>query len=230
MSVKNGKDYLYLVWKDPNTRKQFTVGQLAKNGGYEFSYGLEVHEAINNGFKPLIAFENLNEKYKSTIMFPVFSSRLPDRKRNGIEKILKKYDLEEYDEYKLLKRSGAKLPIDNLVFIDPIIDVNEKKLKRLFYLAGTRYHFGCKGTDCSEAVEIKVGDKLNLYAEPDNKHDPNAVKVFHGNIHIGYIPRYYCSAINKALKNGYFYTLKVIEVLQNNLCNECIKVELTLYN
>ena len=101
------------------------MGQLSRNGGYEFNYGFEVDEAIRDGFKPLIAFDNIKEVYKSSIMFPVFSSRLPDKKRIGIDKILKKYDLDEYDEYKLLKRSGAKLPIDNLKFIDPIIDLDD---------------------------------------------------------------------------------------------------------
>ena len=40
--------------------------------------------------------------------------------------------MEEYDAYKLLKRSGARLPIDNLEFIDPILDENSVNLKRIF--------------------------------------------------------------------------------------------------
>lgn len=122
MSIKCGRDYIYLVWKDIKTRKQYIVGQLSKNGQFEFSYGFEVKEAIKNGFKVLIPFGDINKVYKSDILFPAFSSRLPDMKRKGIEKILSKYGLEEYDSYKLLKRSGAKLPIDNLEFIDPILD------------------------------------------------------------------------------------------------------------
>ena len=55
--------------------------------------------------------------YRSEELFPAFSSRLPDRKRKDIDKILKKYNLDEYDTYELLKRSGAKLPIDNLQFV-----------------------------------------------------------------------------------------------------------------
>ena len=63
------------------------------------------------------------------ILFPVFWSRLPDRKRRGIEKILEKYGLDEYDDYKLLKRSGARLPIDNLEFIDPILSEEDGSIK-----------------------------------------------------------------------------------------------------
>ena len=53
------------------------------------------------------------------MLFPVFASRLPDRKREDIDKILQKYGLKEFDEYELLKKSGARLPIDNLEFIVP---------------------------------------------------------------------------------------------------------------
>ena len=125
MSILNGRDYIYLVWKDTQTRRQFTVGELSKNGKFEFKYVDEVQEAIKNGFKPLISFEDLDKTYYSDILFPVFSSRLPDRKRRDIQKILEKYELSSFDDYKLLKRSGAKLPIDNLKFIDPILGDNQ---------------------------------------------------------------------------------------------------------
>lgn len=121
MSSKEGRDYLYLIWKDPITRRNYIVGQLTKNGQYEFSYGHEVKD------------EDIDKVYTSDSLFPTFSSRLPDRKRRGIERILAKYDLEEFNDYKLLKRSGARLPIDTIEFIDPILtgynrERNYKKL------------------------------------------------------------------------------------------------------
>ncbi len=36
MSVKDGKDYLYLIWKSEQTRNQYIIGQLTKNSQYEF--------------------------------------------------------------------------------------------------------------------------------------------------------------------------------------------------
>jgi len=120
VSRKDNRDYIYLIWKEPNTRRNYIVGQLSRNGQYEFSYGHEINKAIENGFKPLISFEDVDKLYKSDTLFPTFTSRLPDKKRRGIEKILSKYNLKEYDAYKLLKRSGARLPIDNLEFIDPM--------------------------------------------------------------------------------------------------------------
>lgn len=54
MSVKDGKDYLYLIWKCSSNRRQYIVGQLSKNGQYEFCYCEEFNEAVKEGFSPLI--------------------------------------------------------------------------------------------------------------------------------------------------------------------------------
>ena len=88
MSVKDGKDYLYLIWKSNNGGRQYIIGQLTKNGQYEFQYCNEYEEAIKDGFKPLVSFENPKKIYTCTDLFPVFSSRLPDRKRKDMDKIL----------------------------------------------------------------------------------------------------------------------------------------------
>lgn len=228
MSERNGRDYIYLVWQENKTRRRYVIGQLSKNGQYEFNYGFEVEDAINNGFKLLIGFDDINAVYKNDILFPVFSSRLPDRKRKGIDKILAKYGLSEFDEYKLLKRSGAKLPIDNLEFIDPIFE-EENEVKRNFYLAGSRHCMDCIGIDCIKSADLNIDEELELKNDLDNQYDDHAIKVLDSNNnHIGYIPRYYSAQISGLLKNGYKYKCKVTEVQKDNNCHECIKVELTL--
>lgn len=59
MSVKDGKEYLYLIWKCSTTRRQYIIGQLSRNGEYEFQYCGEIKAAMAAGFKPLVVFENL---------------------------------------------------------------------------------------------------------------------------------------------------------------------------
>lgn len=229
MSIKNGRDYIYLIWKDNETRRQYIVGQLSKNGQFEFSYGFEVKEAIEKGFNLLISFEDINNVYKSDMLFPVFSSRLPDKKRKGIDKILSKYELDEYNEYNLLKRSGARLPIDNLEFIDPILDEDSNNIIRKFYLAGPRHYVGCEGQDCAKSLDVKMNENLNLVLEPENNQDINAIKVFNSDrIHIGYVPRYFSAGITELLRKGYPYICKVIEAQKDKNCNECIRVELEI--
>ncbi|NLS84170.1 MAG: hypothetical protein GXZ14_00950 [Ruminococcaceae bacterium] len=112
-------DYLYLTWRPPNGKIYYIVGTLSKKEHFEFAYGHAVDDAIKNGFTPLISFPDLNKVYKSKDMFPAFACRLPDKNRRDIENILQKYGMTEYDEYEFLKRSGARLPIDTLWFIEP---------------------------------------------------------------------------------------------------------------
>ena len=115
--MKDFEEFLYLIWEHIPSGRQYVIGKLSKNEEYEFCYCEQIEEAMKNGFKPLVSFDRIDVVYKSEELFPAFSSRLPDRKRKDINKILKKYGLDEYDAYELLKRSGAKLPIDNLQFV-----------------------------------------------------------------------------------------------------------------
>ncbi len=226
MSLKDNKDFIYLIWKDPESRIQYTVGQLFKNGQYEFKYTDDIEEAKEHGFEPLISFEDISKKYKSNILFPVFSSRLPDKKRKDINHILNKYGLTEYDEYCLLKKSGAKLPIDNLKFVEPLFG-NEFNLCGEFYLAGVRHYMGCDSTDCDKADCLNINDKLSLVLEPENKYDKRAIKVLKSGKLLGYIPRYYNKNIRKLLieKNSK-YNCKIIEVNKDTDCDNCVKIRL----
>ena len=226
MSIKDGRDYLYLIWKDEKSRKQYIVAQLSKNGQYEFEYKHEVNEAQKHGFELLVTFPDTTTVYKNDILFPVFSSRLPDGKRKDIGNILKKHGLTEYDEYSLLKRSGARLPIDNLEFIDPILDKDED-FERIFYLAGSRHYINCSESNCNKAMQTNVGDELVLQLEQTNLHDSNAIEVFtKDNIKLGYIPRYYCEGVSELIKENIVLTCVVLSLEYEHNCRECIKVKL----
>lgn len=227
MSLQNGKDYLYLIWKDDKSRQQFIVGELSRNGQFEFQYCEEIDAAVQNGFTPLVCFPELNKMYVSDHLFNIFSSRLPDRKRKDMNKILQKYGLEEYEEYNLLKRSGARLPIDNMEFIDPILDLKEP-LVRKFFVAGLRHYLPCNGYNCEEVGNISRGDEVFLRREPDNKFDTDAVQLIllSGDL-LGYIPRYYSKGVSKILQQGRKVKCHVCYVDKNKNCNECVKVILS---
>lgn len=230
MFKKDKRDYIYLIWKDPDTRRNYIIGELSKNGQYEFSYGYEIKEAIEKGFEPLISFENINEIYKSDTLFPTFTSRLPDRKRRGLQKVLSKYGLKEYDAYKLLKRSGARLPIDNIEFIDPIPGKMDENIKRIFNIAGIRHHINCEGDSCEKTINLEVNDKLRLELDSENVYDEYAIKIVDSKSNtLGYIPRYYSKDLSNYLKEEINYKCFILEFNKNKVCNECIKVELQVY-
>lgn len=228
MSIKDGKDYLYLIWKSESTRRQYIVGQLTKNSQYEFRYCGEVQEAIEAGFTPLIPFPDINTTYSNNELFPVFSSRLPDRKRKDIDRILQKYNLDKYDSYEFLKKSGARLPIDNLQFIDPILEFNTP-FERTFYIAGVRYYLGCDGEKCEYSINVTRGDEVFLVKEPENSADSNAIRVMNEKKELlGYIPRYYSEAFTKIIDEGRDFNCYVANVDKNKCCSECIMITVTV--
>lgn len=113
------KDLVYLVWTDVKTGNKYKVAELYKeNGKFYFKYILEnVKEAQKYGFELLISFPQINAIYENPELFAVFSTRLPEPTRPEIKEILETYKMTEYDEFELLKRSGAKLPTDNYEFV-----------------------------------------------------------------------------------------------------------------
>lgn len=222
MSIKNGRDYMYLIWKAEKSRKQYIVGELSKNGKYEFKYSKEVHDAIKEGFTPLIPFTDIYKEYSSAELFPVFSSRLPDRKRKDMDKILEKYGMNEYDPYQLLKKSGARLPIDSMQFIDPILDF-DNAFERKFYMAGTRHYLGCKGNDCDKSITVQCGEEVYLKKEPENIYDSNAIKVVNYKEELlGYIPKYYSWAFTRIMDQKRNIFCHVVNINKNLCCSECI--------
>jgi len=226
--LKLNNNYLFLIWKDPNTRRNYTIGELYNTGNYRFKYNEEAEKAKEAGWTVPTAFPELNKTYESKTLFPVFSSRLPDRKRRDIKKILKKYGLSQFDEFELLKKSGARLPIDTYEFIDPIFP-DEETVERDFYVMGIRHYAACAGNACELLPDVVVDDYLTLVKEPENLYDSFAVRVLtEQGAHLGYIPRYYSQAITKRLCNGMTYSCKVLEVSPDSNCSECIKVRLNM--
>lgn len=113
------QDLVYLVWKDVKTGKKYKVAKLYKeNETFYFKYILEnVKEAQKSGFDLLIAFPQINALYDNPQLFAVFAARLPEPTRPEIKEILATHGMEEYDDFELLKRSGAKLPTNNYEFV-----------------------------------------------------------------------------------------------------------------
>ena len=223
MLEDNKSDFLYLIWKDPKTRRNFTVGKLTREETFKFQYDEEYKEAEKCGWRKLEAFPE-EKIYESEVLFPVFSSRLPDPKRRDIQKILEKYGLAQYDAYDLLKKNGGRLPIDTYEFISPIFP-NEETVQRDFFIMGIRHLAPCQGKDCTLLPQINVGDFLQLIPQPENSNDPFAIQVnTSAGKYLGYIPRYYNRAILERISKGFTYSCQVIEINRLDNCSECVKV------
>ena len=64
-------------------------------------------------------------------------------------------------------------------------------------LAGSQYYAVAKIWN-----DIKLGDRLMLTREPDNRHDRNAVRIDWNGQQLGYIPRAENRAVARALDAG----------------------------
>ena len=113
------KDLVYLVWTDVNTGNKYKVAELYKQENtFYFKYIMEnMEEAQKAGFKLLVAFPKIDVLYHNPKLFANFAARLPEPTRPEIKEILATYGMAEYDDFELLKRSGAKLPTDDYEFV-----------------------------------------------------------------------------------------------------------------
>lgn len=67
-----------------------------------------------------------------------------------------------------------------------------------FRVAGFAYHEGIYVIE-----ELRIGTTLELFAEPDNPYDTNAVAIYYKDVKIGYIPRESNALISKMILFGY---------------------------
>lgn len=80
-----------------------------------------------------------------------------------------------------------------------------------FSLSGCRY--SGRAAACKET---QPGERLTLVREPDNKHDPNAIRVEHQKSMLGYIPREWARSLAPALDAG---ARHVCEAVSNTSIN-----------
>lgn len=197
---------LWLIWKEPTSRRRYKIGILSYDDKYTFKYvNPELNDALAVGFKYFPGFEDINKTYISDDLFANIETRLPNPARPDYLAILNSYNLEKNStKFDILKATKGRLLTDNYEFV-PAFD----STKVGFDVAGTRYCDDVK--KCKDLIAIN--DKLLLELEPENKFDTNAIKVIlhkNGrNYHLGYVPRYYTTELAKLLKEKVEYSAMI---------------------
>jgi len=174
-----------------------TVGRLTKRVAadcttYEFVYvgGAELYREL----VPLPGFPDLNRRYESTDLFPLFTNRQMPRRRPDYGSFLEKLNLPiEADPFEVLGRSEGRRMTDRIeVFPEPERD-GAGHLSTVFFTRGVRHIRGA-----SEAIEeLSLGDNLALANEPDNKVDPRARLInTQTSRAVGYLPDYLLDVVD----------------------------------
>ncbi len=221
------KNQLWLIWKEPTSRRRYKIGILTKEKNeYKFNYvNPELDDARKAGYKYFPGFEDLTKIYESQTLFPNILTRLPNETRPDYLEILNCYNLEkDSDNFEILKATRGRTITDNYEFV-PAFD----PAKIEFDVAGTSH---CKDIKkCKKLLEINK--KLYLKPEPTNPSDKNAIKIIfkenNKEYHLGYVPRYYCQELLEKLNQGIEYSAMIKSLnLESNLNDENITANVKL--
>ena len=201
------KEELWLIWKEPVSRRRYKICILVKESSkYKFYYvNPELDAAKLKGFNYFPGFEDTKKIYENDTLFTNIVTRLPNKTRPDYLEILNCYNLEkDADEFKILKTTRGRTITDNYEFV-AAFDPNKVE----FDVAGTSH---CK--DIEECKKyLKINANLYLEHEPENPKDPNAVKVIFkektNSYHLGYVPRYYSKELLNELNKGIEYSAMI---------------------
>lgn len=199
MPVLQMTQALFVAWQHPETRRTYPVGRLmmgcTTNGSdglrYEFVYIKGALEAQKAGFKPFLAFPDLNKSYCSEDMFPFFANRLISRSRPDFEESVDRLGLdpESADEMAILSRSGGIRATDSIeLFPMPTFDVETACYQSYFLAHGLRY---LPPSSIDRVNSLNAGDALFIMADVQNPYDRRAIALrTDDRINVGYLPRY----------------------------------------
>jgi hypothetical protein len=164
---------LLVAWQNPQTRCITPVGVLEQHsGGYSFAY---LRKSLDvPGFRPFLGFDNLDARYESRELFPLFRQRLMDEKRPDYRTYLTVLGLSEGAQpLTILGRSEGRRAGDSIFLLrEP--DVTEDGATRSdFFVHGVRHQKGAQ----ARISELIAGETLLLRDDPGNPMNPKAVLV-----------------------------------------------------
>jgi hypothetical protein len=194
-----GVDRLVVAWQNPVTGGAITpIGLLDKTEqGYAFAY-LRRAQTLP-GFRPLLGLEDLNRRYESQTLFPLFRQRLMDRRRPDYTRYLKVLGLPDgVDPLGEMARSGGRRAGDSLFVVpEPLIDA-QGRTSTEFFVHGVRHKAGAE----ARISTLRPGDRLGLRHEPSNPVNQRALLVTHDGDQLGYVPDLLVDYMHTARENS----------------------------
>ena len=190
-----------MAWQRPlgsgKRRDRFAVAELVQNGiclSFRYLDDQELEPARQVGFTgyPGLPF---GSPQLDRIAEEVLMRRLPPKERPDYGEFLERFGLpsdEYYPALTLLAYTGARMTGDGFSVCETF-DGFEPPFTYVFDVAGSRH--------CKDLYnELKKGDRLRLEREPDNEHDPDAVRIVQiDGTKAGYVNRLQAKAVGRWL-------------------------------
>lgn len=200
-------DKIFLVWRKGTGGRRSAVGELIRtpDGKHLFKYfpkAIQLQE--KEGFTPYTEFQDLAKEYNGNVA-EIFGQRLTKSDRPDIANIYKFWEVDAekaQDKFYVLGKTQGLVPTDNFEFL-----ADYKYVPNLHFLteiAGLSSLQLAKGT-------LKIGDVLRYEPEPENEKDKYAVKLFKGDLQVGYIKKYHSKVFHDAGADKLQVTVKAIE-------------------
>ena len=192
---------VFLGWQDDDARAWYPIGRLdADVAGerYEFGYthGMQIAER-EIGFPPLIDFPDLNRRYRSVQLFPLFENRVMNAGRNELPYYLSCLGLAERNPVDILSVSGGYRHTDSFLAFPKIAKRADGTFSCRFFL----HNWRDVTPDAEQHIDsLKTDDELYLCIEPDNPEVGLAVQIQTPQHQmLGWAPRYFAEDLIKSL-------------------------------
>lgn len=195
---------LLLLWQaqDSKSRSRYIVGELVRNNSTVsltyFKDTSDFHNACEHGFAGYPAFQTKVATTFDNHVIEAFSRRLPPRSRSDFHRYLELRGINPdmpISDFALLGYTGAKLPDDGFELVHPF-DTAEGTFELIIEIAGFRHE--------SEVTPEKLSleDKVDFVTEPENRHDPKAIRIEKDGEKLGYVDRGRLKLFHKHIQSG----------------------------
>lgn len=180
---------LGVTWQHPDTRSIQPVGLLTCNtSGWEFAY-LRVTSEVTD-FQPFLGFPDLEQRYSSRALFPLFAQRVMRPSRPDYARYLRSLALgDAASAWSILARSqGARVGDTIRVFPEPEVD-DSGRTRSTFFANGIRHRLRNDSAVGPTLDALTPGTELTLVDEPDNPVNPLAIQLTErGGVALGWVP------------------------------------------
>ena len=198
---------IQLIWRPGKGSRRISIGTIKKNetDGVRFQYNsLGIEQAKKLGFEHYEGFPDTGKVYSENVL-QIFGQRLIKSERTDLKDF---YDFWNIDvskakvKFYMLAFTQGLLPTDNFEFL---ADYNiVEGLHFLTEVAGL--------TDNPLASDaLNTGDILRFENDSANPFDKEAVKIFKGDLFIGYIKKIHCKIFYKPGADKLMLSVKAIE-------------------
>lgn len=168
---------LLIVWQNPKNRRWIPVGKLSyADGKYFFQYTNGAKSAVESKhFMPFGKMVDLDTRYESKELFPIFKNRLLQKSRPEYKDYLNWLDLSVDNMSPLdeLARSGGIRATDNLQ-IFPIPESRDNLYKVTFFSHGIRH---LAPSYIERVKHLNQGNRLYLMRDIQNDQDSFALAL-----------------------------------------------------